>query len=63
MVLEVVDYLKCIFQPRLLDNNLAQVHAFAVGDIMHCSRLIVHKISLLLKDHIITMDVLLFYLC
>jgi hypothetical protein len=27
VVLNVVDQLKCIFQPRLLDNNLAQVHA------------------------------------
>ena len=31
MVLKIVDQLKCIFQPRLLDNNLAQVHACAMG--------------------------------
>jgi hypothetical protein len=39
-VLNVVDQLKCIFQPRLLDNNLAQVHAFAMDGIMLCSGLI-----------------------
>ena len=50
------------------DSNIialfeSTLHAFAMGDIMHCSRLIVHKISLLLIDHITTMDVVLFYLC
>jgi hypothetical protein len=46
-----------------LDNNLAQVHAFAMDAIMHGSGLIANSqnvfFSLLLKYHILTMDAVL----